>query len=85
MRNTQYTEEFRLKMVRKYLRGTTAKDLCAKYKIPSSTLQYWISKYRTICKYAGKLISVQDYKELKAQNEKMLKQLEIMDLVDVVI
>ncbi len=77
MRNTRYTEEFRLKMVRKYLRGTSAKELCAKYKIPSSTLQYWITKHRMICKYAGELISVNDYKELKAQNEKMLKQLEI--------
>ena len=77
MKNTQYDEEFRFKIVRKYLRGASPKGLSEKYNVPQNTLRYWIDKYRNLCKYEGKLIRFIDYKKLKVQNEKLAKQLEI--------
>ena len=37
MKRTHYNQDLKLKIVQKYLKGISSKQLCAEYKIPKST------------------------------------------------
>ena len=77
MKRTHYNQDFKLKIVKKYLKGISSRELCAEYKIPKSTVLYWISKYRNICNLKGKIVTIADYNELNRQNERNELRLKI--------
>ena len=56
MKSTHYNQDFKLKIVRKYLKGFSTRQLCAEHKIPKSTALYWIRKYRNICNTKEKIV-----------------------------
>ena len=70
MKRTHYNQDFKLKIVKKYLKGISSRQLCTEYKIPKSTVLYWISKYRNICNIKEKIVTIADYNELNRQNER---------------
>ena len=77
MKRTHYNQDFKLKIVRNYLKGISTRHLCSEYKIPKSTALYWISKYRNICNTKGKIVTMADYNELNRQNERNELRLKI--------
>ena len=77
MKRTHYNQDFKLKIVRNYLKGISTRHLCSEYKIPKSTALYWISKYRNICNTKGKIVTIADYNELNRQNERNELRLKI--------
>ena len=56
MKSTHYNQDFKLKIVRKYLKGFSTRQLCAEHKIPKSTALYWIRKYRNIYNTKEKIV-----------------------------
>ena len=80
MKRTHYNQDLKLKIVQKYLKGISSKQLCAEYKIPKSTLIYWISKYRNICHLKGKIIILQQtlFAYCKMQLSSICRQLKIL-------
>ena len=38
MKRTHYNQDFKLKIVKKYLKGISSRQLCTEYKIPKSGL-----------------------------------------------
>lgn len=46
-KNRKYTAEFRLKIVKEYLRGNSIRGLSDKWKVPRTLLQKWVDNHRT--------------------------------------
>jgi len=73
MSNKKYDPNLQKKILRLHLEeGRTIKSLTDEYNLGSSTLRYWLDKYREECKTNPEL---QDEKDILLENQRLRKEL----------
>ncbi|MCL1919054.1 MAG: transposase [Peptococcaceae bacterium] len=76
--NTKHSEEVIKGIVEQYSNGKAVALLCAEYRVPRSTVYFWIKQHRKLKSSSNAEISYWDYYSLKRKHNKLKEKLEII-------
>ena len=76
--NKKYSEDLVATIIEQYHNGQSITLLCVEYKVPRSTIYFWLKQHRKLKSSNGTDFSYQDYYHLKRKYDKLEETLSVI-------